>query len=545
MLRSTRSWMCGVGVAVLAATAAAGEEQKLVAADAAPTDEFGTALAISGDTAVVGAPSAGPPGDAGVAYVFDKGPGGWAQVARLQHSGAVDDDAFGMAVAIDGDVIVVGAPGVETGALLNTGAAFVFVRPAGGWTDMTETARLSTDQIDRNDRLGDSVAISGDTIVVGSSYDQHGSHPTFGKGSAYVYVRPGGGWTGMTQTAWLTASNGRGSDAFGSAVAIDDDTVVVGATWGDHQPFSESGTAYVFDRPSGGWQDMQESFLLAAGDANQADRYGRTVSISGDTILVGAPWNDDACVDYDLCQSGSAYVYVRQGSGWVEQAKLLASNAARNDWFGWSVDVDGDVAVIGSVLSDDGVTTSGTAYLFERDGTTWTERTRMFPGDAGSYDRFGSAVAVDGVRALVGAHHQHSQGIQRSGSAYLFRVGADWTDLGHALDGARGEPVLRGSGSLWGGSSFSLSLDNGLANSTAVLIVGGAEVLAPFRGGTLVPQPAQLFVFGTGATGEVQLDAAWPEGIAGKTQAIFQYWIVDPAGPFGMSASNGLSALTP
>ena len=197
--------------------------------------------------------------------------------------------------------------------------------------------------------FGWSVAMSGDTVVVGASGDD-GGHPH--KGSAYIFVRDGSTWS---QQAKLTASDGESLADFGSSVAISGDTVVVGACY-DDAPHPESGSAYVFVRRSSTWTERQK---LTASDAAAGDKFGRSVAISGDTIVVGAEYADGAHLD-----SGSAYVFVRSGSAWSEQAKLTASDGAEDDRFGDSVAVSPGGVVVGAWGDDDAGSYSGSAYVF-------------------------------------------------------------------------------------------------------------------------------------------------------------------------------------
>jgi len=269
---------------------------KLTASDGAASDQFGTSVAIGGDTVVIGAwqDDIGSNGDQGSAYVFVKPDGGWAdmtQTAKLAASDGAAIDQFGFSVAIGGDTIVVGAFADDS----YKGSAYVFVKPVGGWADMTQTAKLTASDGAATDLFGASMAISGDTIVVGAYADDIGSNGD--QGSAYVFVKPGGGWADMTQTAKLTASDGAAFDYFGWSVAISGDTIVVGA----YGAASSNGSAYVFVKPDGGWADMTQTAKLTASDGAASGSLGRSVAISGDTIVGGAYGADS--------YKGSAYVF--------------------------------------------------------------------------------------------------------------------------------------------------------------------------------------------------------------------------------------------
>jgi FG-GAP repeat len=257
--------------------------------------------------------------------------------------------------------------------------------------------------------FGVSVSISGDTIVVGARFDDEGSENS---GSAYVFVRSGVTWIEQDK---LKATDGTAGDNFGGSVAIDGDTVVVGAQRDDEGAGIESGSAYVFVRSVTTWTEEQK---LIASDSELGDRFGNSVSISGDTIVVGAKWDDDKGN-----KSGSAYVFTRLGTTWSQQGdKLTASDGALDDEFGVEVSVSGDIAVVGAFHDDDAGDNSGSAYVFVRSGTTWTEEEKLTASDAGAGDDFGDSVAIDGNTVLVGSPHNNDRG-----SVYVFvRSGTTW-----------------------------------------------------------------------------------------------------------------------
>ncbi len=282
------------------------EQAKLTASDGAAVDGFGSSVAISGDTVVVGAVGAdiNANADQGSAYVFVKPVGGWATAstfnAKLTASDGAAGDAFGGSVAISGDTVVVGA----VGANANQGAAYVFVKPVGGWAGaLTETAKLIASDGAAGDQFGISVGVSGDTVVVGAFLDDIGANSE--QGSAYVFVKPVGGWMNMTQTAKLTASDGAFNDNFGFSVAVSGDTVVVGAFLDDIGANSDQGSAYVFVKPVGGWMNMTQTAKLTASDGAAGDGFGFSVAVSGDTAVVGAS-GDTIGANTD---QGSAYVF--------------------------------------------------------------------------------------------------------------------------------------------------------------------------------------------------------------------------------------------
>ncbi|NOT02614.1 MAG: hypothetical protein HOP29_18565 [Phycisphaerales bacterium] len=275
-----------------------------------------------------------------------------------------------------------------------------------------EEQKLIAADIDANDEFGRSVSVSGDTAVVGAyGHDVAGS--VFG--SAYVYLRSGGVWT---QQHNLTALDAETGDGLGVSVSVSDETAVVGA-WDDDDAGTSSGSAYVFVRAGAVWTQQQK---LTASDAAAGDLFGVSVSVSGDTAVVGAYGDDDAGL-----VSGSAYVYVRCGEAWIQQQKLTASDGAASDFFGISVCVSGDTAVVGAELDDGAVSDSGSAYVYVRSGGVWTEQQKLTAADAAAGDQFGISVSVSEDTAAVGAVGDDSAG-SFSGSAYVFvRSGGVWT----------------------------------------------------------------------------------------------------------------------
>jgi hypothetical protein len=207
------------------------------------------------------------------------------ETAKLTASDAAADNWFGQTVGLSGDTILIGAHANEVGGV-KTGSAYVFTKPADGWVSMTETAKLTASDGAAQDHFGWAVAISGNTAVIGMPWDDD----TFG--SAYVFEKPAGGWVDMTETAKLTASDGASNDALGVRVAISADTIVLGAD-GDDDHGTMSGSAYVFQKPPDGWVDMTETAKLTAGDGAEWDRFGSAVAVSGDTALIGARDDDD------------------------------------------------------------------------------------------------------------------------------------------------------------------------------------------------------------------------------------------------------------
>jgi len=341
------------------------EVKKLLASDAQPFDQFGFRVAVSGDTAVVGAygEDAGT-GNEGAAYVFQRDQSGmnnWGEVKKLTASDAAAGDQFGWSVAVSGDTAVIGAQGEGAG-----GAAYVFQRDQGGANTWGEVTKLTASNAGADDLFGYSVAVSGDTAVVGA----FGEDAFLGnEGAAYVFQRDQGGANTWGEVKKLTASDAFGGDRFGSSVAVSVDTAVVGAYHedggaGDLLP--DAGAAYVFGRNQGGADNWGEVKKLTASDAQAGDLFGWSVAVSAGTAVVGAFYEDGGAGD-PLSNAGAAYVFQRNQGGadnWGETKKLTASDAQADDSFGYSVAVSGDTAVVGAGWEDTGGDMAGAAYVF-------------------------------------------------------------------------------------------------------------------------------------------------------------------------------------
>jgi len=293
----------------------------------------------------------------------------------------------------------------------DSGSAYVFTRSGTTWT---EEQKLTASDATTTDRFGFSVAISGDTTVVGASQDDDAGSAS---GSAYVFTRSGTTWS---EQAKLIASDADVGDLFGTSVAVSGGTTVVGAFANDDAG-ATSGSAYVFTRSGTTWSEQAK---LTASDARVDAQFGSSIAVEGDTVVVGAVRDDDGGR-----HSGSAYVFTRSGATWSQQAKLTASEPAIRDFFGNSVSVSGDTVVVGSNLDDDAGRDSGSAYVFTRSGTTWSEQAKLAASDATARDQFGNSVSVSGGTVVVGARSDDDAG-SSSGSAYVFSLIPDTDDDG-------------------------------------------------------------------------------------------------------------------
>ncbi len=416
--------LAGFGVLLVATTVTAqvrNEYDKLAALDAAGNDRFGYSVAIDGDTMVMGAylDDCIAGADCGSAYVFGFNGNAWVQQAKLTASDAAVSDVFGVSVSISGDTIVVGAPADDCAAGLSCGAAYIFVKPVGGWSDMTQTAKLIASDASALDVFGQTVSISGDRVVVASYLDDCVAGSDCG--SVYVFTRPGGGWVNMTQNHKLTASDAAADDQFGYSVSIDGDTIVVGARWDDCTATTNCGSAYVYRFNGVNW--IQQGKLTASVDAQ--DNFGVAVSISGDTIVVGA--GNSNCGAGSNC--GSAYIFVRPGAAWAnmnETAKLSPSNATAGSFFGNSVAIAADTVVVGAAGEDCGAGLDcGSAYVYLRPSGGWAnmaETAALRASDPEASDFLGSSVSIKNGTIVSGSFRDDCVAGSDCGAAYVFHA---------------------------------------------------------------------------------------------------------------------------
>ncbi len=364
--------------------------QKFVAGDGATGDYFGYSVAISGGTALIG--SYRDDSNKGSAYVFTRIGTSWSFQQKLLADDGTVSDNFGYSVALDGDTALIGA------IYADNGAAYVFTRSGTTWT---QQAKLTASESSAGDNFGNSVSIAGETALIGVQYDDDDGSSS---GSAYVFTRSGTTWTPQQK---LTASDAVTSDHFGVSVSVSGDTALIGASGDD----SNTGSAYVFTRTGTTWSQQQK--LIASSPA-ASDFFGYAVALDVDTALIGMYGEDDSGSN-----SGAAYVFIRSGVSWTQQQKLLASDGAVNDYFGVSVSLSGDTALVGTRFDDDNGLDSGSAYMFNRSGTTWTQQEKLVAGDGATNDYFGYAVSLCGDTALIGAYCDDDNGAD-SGSAYVF-----------------------------------------------------------------------------------------------------------------------------
>jgi|HubBroStandDraft_1064217.scaffolds.fasta_scaffold05041_3 hypothetical protein len=391
------------------------ELAELTASDGTRKNQLGFSVAISGNTVVVGAPGAndGQNQGAGAVYVFVKPGNGWAnmtQTAKLTCSNETTPIPCGSVVAVSGNTIVTN--GYDP--TISQTVGLVFVRPSGGWKNMTQTAELTVTDQGAIDAGFNAIAVSGNTVVAGSWLSS-----VFGtqEGEAYVFVEPSGGWGNMTQTAILSPSDGQKGYLFGSSVSFDGTAAVIGALGAN----TNEGAAYIFVQPAGGWTNMTQTAELTASNGVANASFGASVEISGTTVAVGAPAET---IGSNTVQ-GATFVFVEPVGGWqdmTETAELTTSTGRTGNQFGYSVSASGNAIIIGApnvkIGSD---TAQGAAYIFEKPPSGWATTSqpasKFSAGTQGS--NFGTSVAL-GTTAVGGAPTGVTGGTKSTGATYIF-----------------------------------------------------------------------------------------------------------------------------
>ncbi len=445
--------------------------QKVTADDAASGDNFGWSVGISGDIAVVGAiKDDDVDTDSGAAYIFEKDYDeldNWGQRKKVVAPTGFRSDFFGNAVSVSGDTIIIGAYLYNDGDP-NTGSAYIFERNFGGANNWGNVLKLIPSDSTEDDRFGISVAIDGDTALVGA-YGKNAAATE--SGAAYVFNRDQGGPEAWGEVIRLIAYDAAAYDYFGVSAGVDGDIAVVGS-YNDDDNGSNSGSVYVFERNRGGPDVWGNIAKLTASDGAAGDTFGETVSVSGDRIIVGAKRHGAAGVD-----SGAAYIFERNQEGfgaWGQVAKLVAEDAAAGDYFGSGVSISGDIAAVGAGKDDDQGEDSGSLYIFMRNqdgpnGWGQSEKHVASAGAAAAGDVFGSSVSMRNGLLIAGALYNDGEATD-AGSAYIFEATGSGPGTEPALVIPIGVPTsignevgvpieLSGNGEEIAGVAFSIDFD--------------------------------------------------------------------------------------
>jgi hypothetical protein len=519
--------------------------------DADEFDSFGSDVAISGDLAVVGADDDNDD-TGGYARVFRRTGYDWQTDAVLGHSVRQPGDIFGSAVAIDGDTLVVGAgrsdhdgaPGVQ--GTDDRGSAFVYVRTGGGW-ELQQELRASVPA--DSDEFGSSVALRGDTIVVGATETDYAGATS--AGSVYLFRRSAGTWSEVLR---LDSPNPATEGRFGESVATsgaDSDPSTGKRTWvavgAPGEGPSVEGRAYV--------RDFDGATLGTAGEdllgASAGDEFGASVSLDGDRLAIGAPAHDGVGPD-----TGAVSVHSFAGpANWPLEQELEAADGVTGDLFGSDVALSGDTLVVGACEREDGgFPDAGAVYVFDRDPLVtpagpWSQTAVLTGWEAQDAD-FGESVAISGHTLVGGAAEFEEDELLGVGTAWTFRLfEGTWIDHGCALAGGDEAPLLVGDGSLLAGSSNAADLSQAPELALSGLFISLSSLPTPFKGGVLKAVGATPVVVGqlwvTDAAGALPLPFTMPAGIPSGIDVWIQWAIQDPEAVKGVALSNAICGTTP
>ena len=484
------------------------EEAILSASDKSEFANFGWSVSVSGDTAIVGALNpAAPDGidHAGAAYVFTRTGSTWSEQQILSASDKSGGAAFGCCVSVSGDTAVITAPSAYSGGVPYAGQAYVFSRNGSTWS---QQQILSASDKSANGSFGLSVSVSGDTVVIGGPSARSGG---VAYGQAYVFTRNGSTWS---EQAILSASEKSEYFNFGYSVSVSGDTAVVGAPQADPGAVFNAGAAYVFTRNGSTWS---EQAILSASDKSQNGSFGNVVSASGDTVVIGAPLARVGGVAH-----GQAYVFTRNGSTWSEQQILSASDKSGGAEFGSSVSVSGDTAIIGAPWKTyGGMADAGQAYVFTRSGSTWCEQAILSASDKSQDAIFGVSVSVSGDTAIVTARYANSGEVSYAGQAYVYRTSSSSSiqaSVSFAAAGVTGGKSMTGTVTLASAQSANtvvcLSSNNAALGVPASVTIAAGSTTAQFTATSSVVTSDTLVTVtasGTGITaGSGQLTVRTP-----------------------------------
>ncbi|MGH8427502.1 MAG: hypothetical protein ACRES7_05910 [Gammaproteobacteria bacterium] len=391
------------------------QEQKLIASDGRGYNQFGFSVAVSGATALIGAPAATVSYQSwvGAVYVFTESNGVWSETQKLTPSDTPTMASFGWSVALDGTTAIIGASGLlgstdaEQGEGAIQGSAYIFTESNGVWS---ETQKLVASDGIGYDEFGWAVAVSGTTALV-SSLPASPTGAT-ASGAVYVFDYSNGTWT---QAQKLIASDSAADDGFGNSIAFDGTTALIGAPLADIGDNPNQGAVYVFAKSDGIWTQTQK---FAASDGAADDFFGNSIAFSGPTAVIGASYATINGNDHQ----GAAYVFTESNGSWNEIQKLTASDGTTFDLFGSSVAIDSPNILVGAPrASINGNAVQGAAYAFAESNGVWRQTKKLIahPGTANSYYGWSVAIPAGSSNALVGASYAPNGGTVGQGAVYF------------------------------------------------------------------------------------------------------------------------------
>jgi subtilisin-like proprotein convertase family protein len=377
------------------------KEQKIVVG--IETDRIGEHVSMTSNLIIAGASMNDSRGsNAGKAYIWRLINNQWQMEAEITASDVKPFDHFGCAVDISDNIAIIGASGDDK-TQIQAGSAYVFRYINNVWT---EEFKIVANDGALNDNFGQSVAVSADHVIIGANEDDDSG---MNSGSAYIYAYDVNALQWKEQGK-LTAADGEAFDNFACSVDIAGDYAIIGADRNDDLG-SISGSAYIFKREMNQW--YQQAKLIPE-DVNAYDHFGYDVAISENFAVIGA-YSDDT---FDP-KSGYAYVFENRNGTWQQITKLIPSDSAGEDAFGCSVSISGNHILVGAYGNEDHGRRSGAAYIFQKVQDNWTEITKISARNGKANDYFGYSVAISGQRALVGAYGDDEYGMQ-AGALYIF-----------------------------------------------------------------------------------------------------------------------------
>jgi uncharacterized repeat protein (TIGR01451 family) len=372
------------------------EFQKIFASDSTAGDIYGSAVAIDGNLLIIGAFGDDDNGtNSGSAYIYEFNGTSWIETAKLLPSDGEPNDEFGKEVSINGNRVIIASPGDDDNAN-GAGSAYIYEFNGIVWS---ETKLLASDGV-TGDNFGKSVSITGDRAIIGAD----GADPS-NEGAAYIFEFNGTNWV---ETAILTASDGASNDRFGLSVSIFGDKAIIG-TIDDDDNGLNSGSCYIFEFNGLNW--LQTSKLLAS-DGVPSHYFGYSVTINDTKAVVGAKWDND--------HAGAAYVYEYNGTNWIQSAKLLANDASNTEYFGESVSIFGDTVIVGSYMAHLNGYQTGAAYVYKLNGGLWEQIAKLIASDGFIASWFGQSVSICGDKAVIGSFSNTSG--TGPGTAYIFNI---------------------------------------------------------------------------------------------------------------------------
>lgn len=388
---------CGAAGAAFAQDDSAWAEQKTTASDGTTNTYFGSAAAVLGATAAIGAD--GDDDFAGSVYLLTKTGGAWSEAQKVGADDRAGGDEFGYRVALADGLMVATAFSATVGANTSQGAAYVFVHDAGAWT---QSQKLLADDGLQFDDFGSAVAIDGTRLLIGANGATVGANAA--QGAAYVFTSDGATWM---QAQKLVADDGVAFDNFGIAAAVAGDTAFVGAPSAQVDGNAGAGAVYVYSLAGGQWTQVQK---LVASDGHAFGAFGMSLAYDGTTAIVGATGG-----------TGAAYVFTNSGGSWIQAQKLVGDDTVSGDGFGNAVALSGTKLLVGSdIAAVDGNTSRGAAYLFSAGAAGWVQTHKFVASDGTTDDFFAASLALDGDTAILATPHPTIGIHSWQGAAYFY-----------------------------------------------------------------------------------------------------------------------------